>query len=612
MSGTKVRRAKVFGRLLMSGALLASLLTMGWETARPALAVDGCTSGSIRTTTQTGRQYGSNGYERGYEVLRSRDRNVYQFTVVDFLSDGTNDALCTWTAPKGIKRSQLSVVGGGGAGGSRSGGGGGGGGVYIHRINPIIGNTTYDITVGAGGLAKEASCESDCTGESGRASLISSGGVVTASAGGGGGGGGFGKSGLSVECSYSACGGGGGGAAGLLGSGQSTAGGIGAWGSEYFGGLNGAGPSYQTRGGDGHGGTAATNQQQGGGGGGGGATFASGYNNARSVGPGASGVFPLLTWGIDTYATQRTYGGGGGGTYMIANSFSGQFRAIGYCNLEFDEVTYSPTMSSRRASGGCAGSPGSPAQGGLQHFGGGGGGGSTASIENVWDTITEKAGNGGSGIVSIAYLQKPVVSGGSSSVSTAFGVTTSIPAFSATGGNNSEDASTTPNIPVTYQWSVKDASGSVVPGISINSSGVVTVGAMTDVGTYSMEVRATDYAGSYGTTPMTVTVSKGNQTPLSFTSTAPIDHHVGGNPYIVTAGGGSGSGALSLTIDSSSSNVCQLSGSTSGSEVSFQQVGDCVINANKSGDSSYLSATQAQQTVIVTPRSSQAVLSFTN
>ena len=297
---------------------------------------------------------------------------------------------------------------------------------------------------------------------------------------------------------------------------------------------------------------------------------------------------------------------------MIANSFSGQFRAIGYCNLEFDEVTYSPTMSSRRASGGCAGGPSSPAQGGLQHFGGGGGGGSTASIENVWDTITEKAGNGGSGIVSIAYLQKPVVSGGSSSVSTAFGVATSIPAFSATGGNNSEDASTTPNIPVTYQWSVKDASGSVVPGISINSSGVVTVGAMTDVGTYSMEVRATDYAGSYGTTPMTVTVSKGNQTPLSFTSTAPIDHHVGGNPYIVTAGGGSGSGALSLTIDSSSSNVCQLSGSTSGSEVSFQQVGDCVINANKSGDSSYLSATQAQQTVIVTPRSSQAVLSFTN
>mgnify|MGYP000633796865 CR=1 FL=1 len=128
MSGKKASRAKGFGRLLTSGALIGSLLTMGWEVAQPALAVDGCASGSIRTTTQTGRQYGSDGYEFGYEVLRSRNRNVYQFTVVDFLSDGTNDARCTWTAPKGIKRSQLAVVGGGGAGGSRSGGGGGGSG----------------------------------------------------------------------------------------------------------------------------------------------------------------------------------------------------------------------------------------------------------------------------------------------------------------------------------------------------------------------------------------------------------------------------------------------------------------------------------------------------
>jgi hypothetical protein len=160
---------------------------------------------------------------------------------------------------------------------------------------------------------------------------------------------------------------------------QNTAGGLGAWGSENLGGMTGAGPSYQTRGGNGYGGSTPLSQQQGGGGGGGGATFASGYNNARSVGPGASGVFPLLTWGIETQTGRdRTYGGGGGGTYLMAdssNQFTQQFLAIGYCNLEFDEVTYSPDMSSRRSSGGCAGSPSSPAQAGLQHYGGGGGGG---------------------------------------------------------------------------------------------------------------------------------------------------------------------------------------------------------------------------------------------
>ena len=115
MSGKKASWAKVFGRLFTSGALLGSLLTMGWETARPALAVDSCTSGSMRTYSVTGRTFRF-GYERDFGEIFD-DQKAHQFTVVEFSSDGVNDALCSWTAPKGIKGSQLAVVGGGGAGG---------------------------------------------------------------------------------------------------------------------------------------------------------------------------------------------------------------------------------------------------------------------------------------------------------------------------------------------------------------------------------------------------------------------------------------------------------------------------------------------------------------
>ena len=191
MSGKKASWAKVFGRLFTSGALLGSLLTMGWETARPAMAVDSCTSGSKRTYSVTGRTFRF-GYERDFGEIFD-DQKAHQFTVVEFSSDGVNDALCSWTAPKGIKGSQLAVVGGGGAGGTIGGGGGGGGGVFINKLSPIVGNVTYDITVGRGGVAREESCNQLCNGEHGRPSSVSSSGETIASAGGGGGGGGNGS-----------------------------------------------------------------------------------------------------------------------------------------------------------------------------------------------------------------------------------------------------------------------------------------------------------------------------------------------------------------------------------------------------------------------------------
>jgi hypothetical protein len=107
-----------------------------------------------------------------------------------------------------------------------------------------------------------------------------------------------------------------------------------------------------------------------------------------------------------------------------------------------------------------------------------------------------------------------------------------------------------------------------------------------------------------------VVTPRDDQTPLAFTSTAPINHHIGGTPYTVTVSGGSSSKSRIISIDETSSDVCSISGTTSGSAVSFTDLGDCIINVDQAGDYNYNSA-HASQTVTVTARSSQAALSVT-
>ena len=107
-----------------------------------------------------------------------------------------------------------------------------------------------------------------------------------------------------------------------------------------------------------------------------------------------------------------------------------------------------------------------------------------------------------------------------------------------------------------------------------------------------------------------IVTPRDDQTPLAFTSTAPVNHHVGGTPYTVTVSGGSSSKSRIISIDETSSAVCSISGTTSGSAVTFAEVGDCIINVDQAGDYNYNSA-HASQTVTVTARSSQAALSVT-
>jgi hypothetical protein len=83
---------------------------------------------------------------------------------------------------------------------------------------------------------------------------------------------------------------------------------------------------------------------------------------------------------------------------------------------------------------------------------------------------------------------------------------------------------------------------------------------------------------------------------ITFSSTVPSSATVGGPTYAVSATASSGL-SVTLSIDSSASLVCSLSGST----VSFIGAGTCVIDANQAGNTNYSPASQVQQTFNVGP-----------
>jgi hypothetical protein len=84
---------------------------------------------------------------------------------------------------------------------------------------------------------------------------------------------------------------------------------------------------------------------------------------------------------------------------------------------------------------------------------------------------------------------------------------------------------------------------------------------------------------------------------ISFSSLPPSEEMAGGT-YVLTASGGGSGNPVIFSIDSASSPVCSISGST----VVFNSPGSCVIDANQAGNTKYQAAPQVQQTVtVVTP-----------
>lgn len=99
-------------------------------------------------------------------------------------------------------------------------------------------------------------------------------------------------------------------------------------------------------------------------------------------------------------------------------------------------------------------------------------------------------------------------------------------------------------------------------------------------------------------------VGQSSQT-VGFTTSSPAHAVVNGQSYSPTASATSGL-AASITIDASAASVCTISGG----DVSFQNAGTCVLDANQAGDSNYNAASQVQQAFTVYP--ADQTVSFTS
>ena len=138
----------------------------------------------------------------------------------------------------------------------------------------------------------------------------------------------------------------------------------------------------------------------------------------------------------------------------------------------------------------------------------------------------------------------------------------------------------------------------VTPGVcSISGTAPFVLSAS---GAGSCVVKATNAASTnynaVESANVTITVNKASRT-ATFTSTVPATPVAGGT-YSVTGSLSAGGGSPAFAIAAASSSVCSISGST----VTFDASGSCVIEASKSEDANYLAAATVTQTIAVGSR----------
>ncbi len=174
--------------------------------------------------------------------------------------------------------------------------------------------------------------------------------------------------------------------------------------------------------------------------------------------------------------------------------------------------------------------------------------------------------------------------------------------------------------PVPYQVTVDGPTGATAPtgsatvsdgkGGTCSAALSSTSGSSDATGSCSISEQAADspysVTAAYGgdsnyngvtSSAFSETVDPASQT-IQFTSIEPTNASYGGSTYVVTATASSGL-PVTLTIPSTSSTVCALSGPTSGSTVSFIGAGTCVIDANQPGNANYTAAGEVTQSFTV-------------
>ena len=129
-------------------------------------------------------------------------------------------------------------------------------------------------------------------------------------------------------------------------------------------------------------------------------------------------------------------------------------------------------------------------------------------------------------------------------------------------------------------------------GVCSISGGVVTFNHVGTCTLYFNDPGNTDYLPATQVVQV-VSVGQGANS-ITITSTAPSNAVVGGATYTPTATATSGDTVV-ITVDSSSSGVCSISGGV----VTFNHVGTCTLDFNDPGNTDYLPATQVVQVVSV-------------
>jgi hypothetical protein len=142
-------------------------------------------------------------------------------------------------------------------------------------------------------------------------------------------------------------------------------------------------------------------------------------------------------------------------------------------------------------------------------------------------------------------------------------------------------ASASSGLTVTFSIAAGSAGVCSISGTTVSMTGVGTCVVSADQAGNASYAAAAQVQQSFA-------VGKGSQT-ITFTST-PGKYDKNDPPYIVSATATSGL-AVSFSADASSNGVCAVSGST----VSFQGRGTCIVYANQPGNSTWLPAPQTQQ-----------------
>jgi hypothetical protein len=135
-----------------------------------------------------------------------------------------------------------------------------------------------------------------------------------------------------------------------------------------------------------------------------------------------------------------------------------------------------------------------------------------------------------------------------------------------------------------------ESTTSSTTGVCTVSSGLVS---FVGVGTCTLTPSATattDYSGVTGS-PQNITVNKTTQT-ITFTPASPVTYGVA--PITLSATATSGQ-AVTFKVDASST----AAGTVVGNILTVKGAGNLVIDANQTGNSDYLAATQVQRTIVV-------------